>query len=72
MSFRNYESLKLDSSNYSSVGWSFLLASLFYLFIFLWFFTPNGNKNKKGIEEKLVIENDNEIDQTEPFIEGRL
>ena len=72
MSFRNYESLKLDSYNYSSVGWRFLLASLFYLFIFLWFFTPNGNKNKKGIEEKLVIENDNEIDQTEPFIAGRL
>ena len=72
MSFRNYESLKLDSSNYSSVGWRFLLASLFYLFIFLCFFTKNGNKNKKGIEEKLVIENDNEIDQTEPFIEGRL
>ena len=72
MSFRNYESLKLDSSNYSTVGWRFLLASLFYLFIFLYFFTKNSNKNKKGIEGKLIIENDNEIDQTEPFIEGRL
>ena len=72
MSFRNYESLKLDSSNYSTVGWRFLLASLFYLFIFLYFFTKNSNKKKDGIEGKLIIENDNENDQTEPFIEGRL
>ena len=72
MSFRNYESLKLDSTNYSSVGWRFLLASLFYLFVFLYFFTKNSNNKKEGIAEKLILENDNEIDQTEPFIEGRL
>ena len=72
MSFRNYEALKLDATNYSSVGWRFLLASLFYLCVFLYFFSKNANKKKDGVEEKLIIENDNEVDQTEPFIEGRL
>ena len=72
MSFRNYESLKLDPSNYSSVGWRFLLASLFYLFIFLYFFSNNANKKNDEFIDKKMIENDNDIDQTEPFIEGRL
>ena len=76
MAFRNYESLKLDINNYTNVGWRFGLASIFYLFLFLYFLTKNTNKtkNKNDYNEIPIIENDNEneIDRTEPFIEGRI
>ena len=76
MAFRNYESLKLGISNYTNVGWRFALASIFYFILFLFFLTRNKNKtkNKNDYNEIPIIENnsENEIDKTEPFIEGRI
>ena len=71
LSFRNYESLKLQPNNYFSVGWNFFLASIFYLFVFLFFLSRN-DKDKNLDSQKIITEIDNKIDRTEPFIEGRI
>ena len=72
MSFRNYESLKLPPTDYNNVGWRFFLASILYLFLFLFFLNKKTNKDKQPFKEEVKIENDNDIDKSEPFIEGRI
>ena len=64
----------METSNYTYVGWNFLIASIFYLSLFLIFFTKNTkkNKNKDNSIEVPINENDNNIDKSEPFIEGRI
>lgn len=79
LSFRNYESLKLEPNNYTTVGWRFALAGIFYLFLFIYLLKRISNGDKEIKEKK-----DNEIndvqglndeadnDKTEYFLEGRL
>ena len=71
LSFRNYESLKLPPENYNNVGWRFFIASIFYLILFVCFLNINTNKSKDEVKE-VKIENENDIDKSEPFIEGRI
>jgi len=76
LSFRNYESLKLERTNYKTVGVRFGLAAIFYLFLFLYFLNKNSSKVKRennielNINTGLNQEVDN--DKTEYFLEGRL
>ena len=70
----------METSNSRNVGWRFLFASLFYLFLFLVFFNRISNKSRKKnelgefvkIENDIYNDNDNANDKTEPFMEGRL
>ena len=79
LSFRNYESLKLNVNNYFSVGRNFLFAGLFYLCLFIYFLKKVSNTDKAEKKNSIEINNisglnqDNEDnDKTEYFLEGRL
>ena len=79
LSFRNYESLKLDPTNYRTVGWRFAFASIFYLFVFLYFLRKSSKENKMEYNNINLDINDNhglinevDNDKTEYFLEGRL
>ena len=75
MSFRNYESLKLGPTNYKTVGFRFAFAALFYLILFLYFFNKNFYSTRGGkdnIIEQDRINNEEDNDKTENFLEGRL
>ena len=77
LSFRNYESLKLDITNYIRVGWRFALAALFYFCLFFYFLKkkPSSNTNIKinETEKNNVNGLNNELDndKTEYFIENK-
>ena len=79
LSFRNYESLKLNANNYFSVGRNFLFAGLFYLCLFIYFLKKVSNTDKAEKNNSIEINNisglnqDNEDnDKTEYFLEDRL
>ena len=78
LSFINYESLKLEPTNYKTVGWRFAIASIFYLFVFLFFLTRTSKGNKTEYNNNLDINNNHGLineednDKTEYFLEGRL
>ena len=58
MANKNYESMKLDQNNYKNISNSLFYSSMFYLFIFCFFFSINcccGCNNSSNINEEFKI-----------------
>ena len=79
LSFRNYESLKLNVNNYYLVGRNFLFAGLFYLCLFIYLLKKVSSEDKAQKNNSMEIndisglsQDKEENDKTEYFLEDRL